>query len=394
MNEKIQFIAKYQGGDTFTELCERFAISRKTGYKWVERYEQGGAEALVDRRRGPKVHPHATSRDVVKAIMAARRKHPRWGPKKLRVILRRHHPQMKLPAVSTIGEVLKREGLIKPRKRRRRSAPYADRLRDYKRPNAVWCADFKGHFPVSGERCHPLTISDGFSRYLLCCKGLRRPLHGHTERAFERAFREFGVPEAIRTDNGAPFSTLAPGGLSRLAVWWIRLGIRPERIAPGRPEQNGRHERMHSTLKAETAKPPRTSFRAQQRAFDKFRAEYNEVRPHEALGQTTPSSHYEQSTKRMPSTLPEPDYPAHFHQCVTYPNGIVSFASTQWHLSSCLAGQLVGLEEVTEDRFKVYFGPIELGILDVHLAKARGYRSFGKMVRTDGQYWNKRKPRR
>jgi len=396
MNERIKFIAKYlEAEDSFTELCRGYGISRKTGYKWVERYESGGAGALEDRRRGAhSPHPSATGPSVVAAIVKARKKHPRWGPKKLRVVLGRRHPTMELPATSTIGEILKREGLIRPRKRRRRSDPYANPLGDYQHPNAVWCADFKGHFPVRGERCHPLTISDGCSRFLLCCRGLHRPLHAHTKRVFERTFREFGVPDAIRTDNGAPFSTLAPAGLSRLAVWWIRLGIRHERIEPGRPDQNGRHERMHGTLKAETAKPPRSSFRAQQRAFDRFREEYNYVRPHEALEMTTPAEHYESSPRPFPKTLPEPDYPSHFHTLVGYPNGIISFAGIQWYLSTCITGELVGVEEVEDDRYKVYFGPVELGLLDLRNHRRRSGRSFGCLVRSDGHQHGKKRRRR
>jgi transposase InsO family protein len=193
----------------------------------------------------------------------------------------------------------------------------------YDAPNAVWCADFKGHFPVDGKRCHPLTISDGFSRYLIRCEALRRPMSEYVQEVFESAFREYGLPDAIRTDNGAPFSTLAPGGLSRLAVWWIRLGIRPERIMPGRPDQNGRHERMHRTLKAETAKPPRASSQAQQRAFDRFQHEYNHVRPHEALGLEHPASAYERSMRAFPRRLTELEYPSHYRLERVYPNGVI-----------------------------------------------------------------------
>lgn len=397
MNERIKFIARYlEAEDSFTELCSRFGISRKTGYKWVERYEDEGAEGLEDRRRGAhSPHPNATSPEVVAAIVKARKKHPRWGPKKLLVVLRRRHPTMPLPATSTVGEILKREGLIRPRKRRRRSAPYPDGLGDYQRANAIWCADFKGHFAVGkGERCHPLTISDGYSRYLLCCRGLRRPLHSHSQRVFERVFREFGLPDAIRTDNGPPFSTLAPAGLSRLAVWWIRLGIRHERIEPGRPDQNGRHERMHGTLKAETARPPRSSFRAQQRAFDRFREEYNRVRPHEALNMDTPAEHYEPSLRKLPKILPEPNYPSHFETAIVYPNGIISFEGIQWYLSLCLKGELVGIEDVGNDCFKVHFAQTELGLLDFRNHQRRGYRSFGTLLRTDGEQTGKRRKRK
>ena len=306
MNERVRFIGSYlEDLEPFSCLCERYGVSRKTGYKWVVRYESDGVAGLEERSRAPLLHPHAVADEVLDKILRARKKHPRWGPRKLRVILQRHYPELALPAASTIGEVLRKNGLIQKRRRIRRSSPYGERLGDYGKPNSVWCADFKGHFPVSGERCHPLTVSDGCSRYLLACRSLRRPLFAPSQKVFESVFREFGLPDTIRTDNGAPFSTLAPGGLSRLAVWWIRLGIRPERIQPGRPDQNGRHERRHRTLKSETAKPPRASFRAQQRAFDRFREEYNEIRPHEALGQEVPASRYQPSNRPYPRQLPQ-----------------------------------------------------------------------------------------
>jgi transposase InsO family protein len=386
MNERLRFIAsKLEAAEPFSCLCERFGVSRKTGYKWVARYESNGVAGLEEHSRAPLSHPHAVTDDVVEKILEIRKKHPRWGPRKLRVLLQRHYPQLGLPVASTIGEILRRNGLNRKRKRIRRSSPYGDRLGQYHTPNAVWCADFKGHFPVADGRCHPLTVSDGCSRYLLACRALRRPLFKPTQKVFESVFREFGLPEAIRTDNGAPFSTLAPGGLSRLAVWWIHLGIRPERILPGRPDQNGRHERMHSTLKSETAKPPRSSFRAQQRAFDQFRKEYNEIRPHEALGQQPPASRYRPSLRPYPRQLPHIEYPEHFQVRHAYENGMISFNSTQWYISACLQSERVGLEEVEDDRWKVYFGPIALGILDVRNARERGYRAFGLLVPLDGQ---------
>lgn len=395
MNERVMFIADYlQDDEPFSELCARARISRKTGYKWVERYQVLGVKGLVDRSRAPLSRPHTVPATVVEKIVAVRRRHPRWGPRKLLVVLRRQEPTSVWPAVSTVGEILKHQGLVRRRRRRRYSAPYADRLADYAAPNAIWCADFKGHFPVADVRCHPLTIMDGFSRYLLRCEPLRRPLSAPVQKVFESTFREYGLPQTIRTDNGPPFSTLAPGGLSRLAVWWIRLGIRPERIVPGRPDQNGRHERMHSTLKAETARPPRSSWRAQQRSFQAFRQEYNHERPHEALAYATPASQYQPSLRPYPRQLPHPEYPAHFHVERTYPNGVISFRGTQWYLSSCLAGELVGLEELDGDRWAVYFGPIQLGILDVQNAKERGSRSFAVLVRSDGKITSRRRQRR
>ena len=381
MKERVRFIARYlEAGEPFSSLCERFGVSRKTGYKWVDRYESNGLAGLEERSRAPLSHPHAIGAVVVERILAVRKRHPRWGPRKLRVLLQRHYPHLAVPAASTIGDILGKHGLNRKRRRIRRSSPYGDRLADYDHPNAVWCADFKGHFPVAEERCHPLTVSDGCSRYLLACRGLRRPLFKPAQKLFISVFREFGLPDTMRTDNGPPFSTLAPGGLSKLAVWWIRLGIRPERILPGRPDQNGRHERMHSTLKAETAKPPRSSFRAQQRAFDRFRTEYNELRPHEALDQRTPASLYRPSLRPYPRELPQIEYPDHFRVVQTYPNGVLSFKSTQWYISGCLVSERVGLEEVDNDRWKVRFGPITLGILDIQNANKRGYRAFGLLV--------------
>jgi transposase InsO family protein len=385
MNERIKFIAAYLAGeDTFTDLCASFSISRITGYKWVDRYNENGVKGLIDRSKAPLHHPNAVNESVVGEIIKVRKKHPRWGPRKLRVILARQDPQLALPAASTIGEILKRHNLIGVRKRIRRSSPYGDRLKKYDQPNAIWCADFKGHFPVGGKRCHPLTLSDGYSRYLLRCKALHRPLSGPSQKVFESAFREFGLPEVIRTDNGAPFSTLAPGGLSRLAIWWIKLGIKPERIMPGRPDQNGRHERMHSTLKAETAKPPSLSFKAQQRRFDEFQKEYNEIRPHEALNQNVPSSLYRQSSRKFPNRLPEIEYPSHFRVFKAYPNGVISFSETQWYISGCLRNEFIGLESLDEDRWKVYFGHILLGIIDKRNHAERGYRQFGTIIRADG----------
>jgi len=339
MSERVKFVAAYlRGEDRFTDLCQDFGISRK--------------------------------------------------------ILLSRHPRMALPAVSTIGDVLKRHGLVRKRRRIRRSSPYGDRLRHYDAPNAVWCADFKGCFPVGGERCHPLTISDGYSRFLLRCQGLRRPLYRCARSVFESAFREYGLPLAIRTDNGPPFSTLAPGGLSRLAVWWIRLGIRPERIQPGRPDQNGRHERMHSTLKAETARPPRSSFRAQQRAFDEFQVEYNQQRPHEALGQEVPAYFYRRSSRRLPQYLTRMEYPAPFETRRVYPNGVISFGTTQWYVSACVAGQRVGLESVAEGCWRVYFGGIPLGLLDPRRFEERRERQFSRLIPIDDDAVHRRRPYR
>jgi transposase InsO family protein len=386
VNERVKFVAAFlEGNENFSELCERFGISRKQGYKWWERYELGGVEALKDRSRAPHNHPQAVSDTVVDMIVQARRQHPRWGPRKLLVILARRCPTIEFPVASTVGELLRKKGMTGKRRRVRRSAPYPDQLGGYEGPNSIWCADFKGHFVAGGERCHPLTVTDGFSRYLLCCKSLRRPLSEPVQRTFERVFREFGLPDAIRTDNGPPFSTLAPAGLSRLAVWWIRLGIRPERIMPGRPDQNGRHERMHLTLKSETARPPRSSFKAQQRAFDSFLREYNQERPHEALDNDTPASRYKPSLKPFPSKLPELEYPSHFRVQRAQHNGVISVDGVQFYVSNCVDEEYLGLEAVGDGCWKVYFGPVELGLLDARRARPlRNRRLFSVLVRPDG----------
>jgi len=386
VNERVKFVAALlEENENFSELCERFCISRKQGYKWRERYESGGIDALRDRSRAPLSHPHAVPSSIAELVVDARRQHPRWGPRKLLVILARRYPTMEFPVASTVGEILKRRGLIGKRRRRHRSAPYPDPLLVYDGPNSVWCADFKGHFPVGTERCHPLTSMDGASRYLLCCKSLKGTLSDPAQRTFERVFREFGLPATIRTDNGPPFSSLAPGGLSRLAVWWIRLGIRPERIMPGRPDQNGRHERMHLTLKSETARPPRASLRAQQHAFDRFRVEYNEVRPHEALDNDTPASRYRPSLQPFPNRLPELEYPAHFRIHRVSRNGVISVDGVQFYISNCVNDEYVGLEPVGDGCWKVYFGAVELGLVDVRRAKAlTNGRQFAVLVRSDG----------
>lgn len=384
MNEKIKFISAYlEDEDYFSDLCEVFSISRKTGYKWIKRYEESGVEGLHDQSRAPHGHPNALSEDVVARILRLRNKHPQWGPKKLRVIMERRNPDLILPATSTIGEVLQRHGMTRARKRKRRSSPYGEKLRSYDYANSVWCADFKGHFPVDGKRCFPLTITDGYSRYILGCEGLRSSRFSPTQRIFKAVFRKYGLPDVIRTDNGAPFSSLAPAGLSSLAVWWIRLGIIPERIMPGRPDQNGRHERMHGTLKMATAHPPRRNFASQQRAFDKFVEEYNEIRPHEGINFQVPASLYKPSERSYPEKIPDPEYPSSFLVMRAYPNSVISFSGTQWYLSAPLAGQLIGLDPLPNKRWKVYFAHVPIGIADINLAKKRANRAFGRLVPTE-----------
>jgi putative transposase len=388
MDERVKFIAAYLRGEMhLTELCESFGISRKTAYKWLDRYAGGGVACLVDQSRRPHHSPRAVTAEVEHAFVDARKHHPTWGPKKLRTALAKSFPGLQLPAVSTVGSILSRRGLTQPRRRLRRVAtPYGQPFLSYDTPNAVWCADFKGHFRLDdGVRCNPLTISDGHSRYLLRCEGLPKQREDLAREVFESAFREYGLPYAIRTDNGAPFSTLAAGGLSSLSVWWIRLGIIHERIEPGRPDQNGRHERMHRTLKAETAKPPKANMIAQQLAFDVFRREYNNERPHEALEMKAPATLYAASSRLYPERVPDPEYPKEFVPKRVTPNGMLRWQSCEWYLSWCLRAELVGLREIADGQWSVNFGPVQLGVIDKALTRPTkpGGRGYGTMRSID-----------
>jgi transposase InsO family protein len=392
MNQRIKFIARHLLNEiTFTSLCEEFGISRKTGYKWVKRYDGGGASALEERSRAPLTHPHAYSADIVNAVVAVRQEFPRWGARKLLALLRRRYPDVRFPEPSTVNDMLSKRGLLAVKGRSKQaSSDYKTPLRSYDAPNSVWCADFKGHFPVGGARCHPLTISDGYSRFLLECQALRQPRFPQAKLVFERVFRNYGLPDFIRTDNGPPFSSLAIAGLSELAVWWLRLGILPERILPGRPDQNGRHERMHRTLKAETATPAESSFARQQRRFNEFRQQYNFERPHEALGQRTPSELYKRSSKEFPSRLPEPEYPGHFVVERAYSNGHVRLEGISWYVSTSLKEELLGLEPLSDGRWCVHFAKLPLGILDPKHHRDLKHERVGRTVPLDGAIWSAR----
>ena len=373
MDERVKFIAAYLRGElSLARLSASFSVSRKTAYKWIARYASGGVAELLNRSRRPLSNPNAMSREVASLIVSMRKQHATWGPKKLLGMLEPAYPGLRLPATSTVGHLLARHGLTRPHRPVRRSTPYGQPFLGYDKPNAVWCADFKGHFRLGDRtRCHPLTISDGFSRYLLRCEGLRKARHEPTRAGFEQAFREYGLPDAMRTDNGAPFASLAIGGLSRLSVWWIKLGIRPERIAPGHPEQNGRHERMHRTLKAETAKPPKQDLFAQQEAFDLWRREYNEVRPHEALGQKPPATYYERSLRCYPEEAPDPKYQPQLETRRINQAGGLKLGRCMFYVSWCLANELVGLEELDDGKWLLQFGPHELAVLDAEAKQVR-----------------------
>ena len=363
MDQRRQFVADARRCvGSWTELCARYGISRKTGYKWLARAEAQGSTGLTELSRRPRACPHATTPEVVAALLEARRHHPYWGPRKLLRILRRHDPAATWPARSTAADLLRRHGLILPRPRRRRLGHSGRPTTPMTAPNEIWTADFKGQFRTGDARyCYPLTVADGYSRFLLGCQSLPHPTHALTQPVFERLFREYGLPQLIRTDNGVPFATCALGRLSALSVWWVRLGIFPELIEPASPQQNGRHERMHRTLKHETARPPAGSLAAQQRRFNTFRTEFNHDRPHQALGDETPASRYHPSPRPFPARVPPLEYPSHFEIRLVSANGGIRWQHQWVNVSHVLDGQYVGLEEVDDAEWDLYVGPLKLG---------------------------------
>ena len=371
MDKKILFLGEYLlQSFSFSELCSRFGISRKTGYKWINRYnESGNAESLKDLSRRPHHSPTQTSAEIVKALLSIRDKHPFWGPKKLLWRIERDHPQWKdLPARSTVALILKRNDYIKPpRKRSRRYHP-GQPLSEMSQPNDVWTADFKGHFKTQdGLYCYPLTICDGYSRYLFACRGMISPLLTNVYTVFRQLFSVYGLPKIIRTDNGLPFASNALGRFSRLSVWWMRLGIIPEQIEPGCPQQNGRHERMHRTLKQETTIPAADNLKRQQKRFNHFKSEYNTIRPHEALDMKVPAEVYKPSQKPLPKKVPQVEYPDHFEVRRVSNNSGIRWKCKRINVGTVFSGQYVGLEEIDNGLWDVYFGNVWLGRLDEKL---------------------------
>lgn len=367
MDQRMQFVTEYQSDlFTMTELAEHYGIARKTGYKWVDRYEAEGVGGLTDCSRRPHHSPQATDADLVEALVAERRRHPRWGAKKLLAVAARRQPEAAWPSRSTVCTLIKQRGLVTPRRRRDRSthAP-ASPLAPITAVNEVWTTDFKGEFRTGdGVYCYPLTLRDGFSRFVLRCDALVSRSYEATRRRFERAFAEYGLPERMRSDNGGPFASTGLARLSRLSVWWIRLGIVPERIALGHPEQNGSHEQFHAVLKAETARPPAANAPAQQRRFARFCLEYNHERPHEALADNVPASGYQPSPRSLPPQLPPLEYPGHLEVRRVSSIGQVSWRGAPVFLSEALAGQDVGFEEVDDGLWTVFFASVALGRFD------------------------------
>lgn len=386
MEEKLRFIFEYQRAErSMTELCERYGIARETGYVWVRRYQEQGVAGLKERSRAALRHPNQTPEAVERTIVELRQAHMRWGPRKLKEILGRNEPGGSWPAVSTIGSLLKREGLVVGRRKRMRTPPYSQPLAHADEVNRVWCADFKGWFRTQdGERIDPLTISDAHSRYLLRCQAVEKTDTLRAQAIFEAAFREYGLPWAIRTDNGAPFASRALAGLSRLAVWWMKLGIVVERIEAGHPEQNGRHERMHRTLKLEIGEPA-ANRREQQRALDRFRQEYNQVRPHEALGMQTPAAVYHPSPRRFPTRMPEVEYPETMVVRTIQHKGDFHWKKHEVFVSEVLWGEKVGLLPIGDELFTVYFGQFPIARFDSRHAFLMPLPKTGGFIESDAK---------
>jgi transposase InsO family protein len=380
MKERVRFVLEWEkrwdegeGLVNMSELCREFGVSREAGYKWVGRYREAdhNIRAVEERSRRPKTSPTALEDAMQDLIAEARKLHPKWGGRKLRPWLCDQFPGVEFPSVSAVNAVIKKRGLVSPPKRRRGRQPAAGVAAPFPAcvaPNDLWCVDFKGWFRTEdGERCYPLTILDAYSRYLLRCEVLKEPDGAAVQRVFDSAFREFGVPAALRSDNGPPFASTGPGALTRLSVWWLQLGIRLERIAPGKPQQNGRHERMHRTLKLETEAA--ANLRAQQRAFDHWRREYNEERPHEALANRPPAEIYTGSSRTYPRKLVTPlvtstSDASWRNICRVEKDGTILFNRRRFFVSTALKHLYVELDQVEEYQWEVKWGPIVLGKID------------------------------
>jgi putative transposase len=366
MDQKMKMIGDYLTGEfTISDLSEMYAVSRITIYKWIERYQEKGAMGLLDWPTAPKHHPNATSLEIARHVVEIKLKHPAWGPKKVVVWLEQHYPDVKWPAFSTASNILKHEGLVKPRQLKHRTPPYTQPFQECNRPNAVWSADYKGQFRTGDNRlCYPLTITDNYSRYLLCCRGLYRPTYEATKPWFESVFKKYGLPAAVRTDNGEPFASTGLGGLSRLSVWFIKLGIKHERIRKGHPQENGRHERMHRSLKEATAKPPKENLKQQQRAFNVFQPDFNMARPHEALEMQTPASIYMPSLRLYPVKLPEITYHGDYIIREVRHNGEIKWKGDFIYISQALVGEPIALKQRNAYQWEIRFSTYPLGILD------------------------------
>ena len=366
VDKRMRFVTGVEAREeSVAALCRRFGFSRTTGYKWLERYRMDGLEGLADRSRAPHEHPQAVTAEIAERCLEVRHAHPTWGPVKVRAWLDRQALGIDWPAASTIGALFDRAGLTVRRKLRRRATPSSAPFGACNSPNEVWCIDFKGWFLTGdGQRCEPLTLSDAHSRYLLRCQALKRNDTEHAWPVLDAAFREYGLPLRLRSDNGPPFASSGAAGLSRLAVKVIKAGVQPERIAPGKPQQNGRLERLHLTLLRDAATPPACSLREQLDRFRDFQRVYNEERPHAALDNATPAEHYRPSPRRWDGVLREPEYPAGQAVRRVRHNGTIRWRDAEVYLTEALIGELVAVTERENGGCVVRYGPIDLGSID------------------------------
>jgi putative transposase len=373
MNERVKFIAAYLNNEeaTFVELCERFNISTKTGYKHLNRFKAEGIEGLKERSSRPLHNANRMPEQVEESILKVKQHHPTWGAKKVLNWLKQEQNDVPWPAKSTIDELFKRHHLVKARKRKKQVAPYTEPFLLCQHPNDIWSIDYKGHFRLGNqEYCYPLTITDNFSRYLLAVEGSKRISREQAQRVLTDLFSEFGLPLAIRSDNGVPFAGTGLGGLSRLSIWLIKLGIIPERIRKGHPEENSRHERMHFTLKEETALPPQYNQKQQQKCFNKFRTIFNEERPHEGINFNRPAWLYVSSDRKLPKKLVPIEYDSSFlYTRNIRTNGTIKWRSKEIFLSELLTGERIALKPYTEEEWIIYFSFFPIGIFNERLQK-------------------------
>jgi transposase InsO family protein len=366
MDHRVEFISRLNAGEKMTDLCIEYGVSRKTGHKLKNRYEELGPSGLEDRPMGPRRIPHKTTPEVIKLILGERRRHPSWGPKKLKAVLEKRLGR-ELPAASTFGNILVREGLVEPHSRHRpRHRSQGTKLREAQAPNDLWCIDYKGQFRLGdGSYCYPLTVTDQRSRYILCCDAMAAINEEQARESMEAVFRQHGLPTAIRSDNGPPFASSGLWGLTKLSVYWLQLGIETERSRPAHPQDNGRHERMHRTLKRETTRPARRNLLQQQETFDAFVDEFNRERPHEALDMQAPATLYTSSLRPFPNEIPQYDYSAYDDVIRVSLGGNIRLTRRKSiRLTSALEKQYVGIREEQDGRWLVSFHHLNLGYID------------------------------
>src|SRR5260370_599674 len=378
VDQRLQFLSSYQKEEmSVSDLCREFGVSRQTGYRWINRYKEVGPEGLLNRSSKPNGCSHATTEAIENEIFALRSKHPSWGARKLKARLEMLDPEVNLPAASRLCNILHRAGLTSPKRKKRRTTPYSEPFSEVTAPNQLWCMDFKGYFSTGdGTRCDPFTITDDHSRYLIRCQIVSRMDLSQVRAVCEAAMREYGMPTRIRTDNGAPFAGTGLLGLSKLSLGWMKMGIVHERIQPGRPQQNGRHERMHRTLKEDTTNPVALTLRLQQRKFDRFRQMFNHERPHEGLNNLTPGNLYQPSSVMLPRTQIEFVYPKGFLTRRVNNSGDISWHKDRVFISEVFRFEDLGVEHWAEDVYKVFFRDIEIGEIDVEALRFRPLPAF------------------